>query len=468
MQEGECVSFVFLAPGMRAVAFRRIFNYNDRRETTAKEEKRMSAVHEHLLKNGMTVLCCPQTHLHSIFFGLYFKGGTLYENRQNQGVCHLLEHLCFRSLGGMAAPALNALWDRMGTELDGATYPEAVAFRLRTHPRFFDDAMDMFLRFFADVPWTQKQIDAEKQVVLRQIEQAECDFEEEISRRWRRTATGAFPLMGTAENISAMSAATIRRWQRMVFQPQNACLCLTGNFSPAMEDALVQACEELVNHTEEPPFLQASPPGMCMRDEHSDLVLEESGGQAKVHLAFDLDDDRVFPLAGEVLSAITGEDNDSLLFQTLREEEALVAEIDSTIEELGMFRRLVIRYDVRQEYLAESLRKVFGLLKRLCMYIRPVRLDETRMQFTQNLAFCQDDAEGMNELMGWSCLADDLSRCDLDARAQMYEDLTCEDLLDAAQSVFRPENLVISIQRDPAVGPRSLRPLLKELRSVLA
>ena len=50
----------------------------------------------------------------------------------------------------------------------------------------------------------------------------------------------------------------------------------------------------------------------------------------------------------------------------------------------------------------------------------------------------------------------------------MYDDLTCEDLLDAAQSVFRPENLTCSIQRDPALAPRNLKPLLGRLRAMLA
>ena len=164
----------------------------------------------------------------------------------------------------------------------------------------------------------------------------------------------------------------------------------------------------------------------------------------------------------------TAGNSDSLLFQTLREELALVAEIDSSIEEMGMFRRLVIRYDVRQECLAESLRKVFELLQRLRMYVRPVRLTQTRMQFTDNLIFYADDVSGMNDVLGWAWMADDLSLADLDAQAQMYDDLTCEDLLDAAQSVFRPENLTISIQRDPALTPRNLRPLLAELRHMLA
>ena len=38
----------------------------------------MSAIHEHVLQNGMTLLCWPQRHLHGLEFGLYLKGGPLY------------------------------------------------------------------------------------------------------------------------------------------------------------------------------------------------------------------------------------------------------------------------------------------------------------------------------------------------------------------------------------------------------
>ena len=428
----------------------------------------MATIHEQLLGNDLQLLCCPLTHLHSIEFSVYFKGGALYENRQNQGICHLLEHLCFRCLGGMKGEELTRVLDRMGASLDGATYAEGVVFRLRVLPRFFDDALSLMVRLFSDIPWTEEAIAEEKRVVIRQIEQEDADFDEEVIRRYRRTTAGAFPLMGTKESVTAMTPMMIRRWQRLLFQPQNACFCLSGNFSPAMETALAETLSELENTSDEPPFAQPTPMGFCMRDSRSDYVADEEGGQAKVRIAFDIDEDRVYPLVGEVLSAITGENDSSLLFQTLREEKALVAEIDSSIEEMGMFRRLVISYDVEQELLEKSLREVFDLLRRLTQYVRPVRLDQCRMLFTDNLVYYQDDVSAMNDLMGWSCLADDLVRADLDPKAQMYEDMTCEDLLDAAQSVFRPENLCLSIQRDPARTPKNLKPLLKELREMLS
>lgn len=428
----------------------------------------MPAVHEHHLSNGMTLLCFHQPHLHGVDFGLYLKGGTLYENRQNQGVCHLLEHLCFRGLGGLTHLDLEQLQSRMGFDLEGATYPEGIVFRAAALSKFAPELLRLFLRFFADEPWTQEQIDLEKQVVLRQIEEEDCDFDEEVERRYRRTPAGAFPLMGTAQSVTDMTAATIRRWQRMLFQPANACLCISGNFTKGLEAEAIAALSGLENHLETSPFEQIVPAGFCMRDSRSDYVRDEEGGHAKVHLAFDIDDDLVFPLVSHVLNAYTGGNADSILFQTLREDQALVAEIESYIEELGSFRRLVVRYDVRQEYLADSLRKVFSLLARLRMYVRPIRLELTRTEFTDNHELMLDSAASMNDLMGWGWLADDLARADLDAAAQMYDDLTIDDLLVAAQSIFRPENLVISIQRDPAVGAKSLRGLLTELRDMLA
>ncbi len=428
----------------------------------------MSSVREHHLSNGMTLLCCRQAQLHSVYFGLYFKGGTLYETEQTQGICHLLEHLCFRGLGGLTHDQVGQVQSRLGTDLYGATYPEGIVFTMGALPRYFTELLRLFQRFFADTPWTQEQIQQEKQVVLRQIEQEEGGFDDEVERRYRRTPGGAFPLMGTVKSIEALTEPTIRLWQRMVFQPQNACLCLTGNFTKGMEAAAIAVMSELKNYTETPPFQQPIPLDFCNRDAHSDCVMDEEGGQAKVHLAFDVDEELVFPLQCQVLSAFTGGNADSLLFQPLREEQALVAEIESYVEETGSFRRLVIAYDVRQEKLLESLNKVFTLLARLKMYIRPVRLALARTQFTDNLVFLQDSAADMSELMGWSWMAGDTSLCDLDAQSQMYDDLTVEELVDAAQAIYRPENLTISIQKDPQEVLGDLAQELAGVRALLA
>ncbi len=429
----------------------------------------MSAIREHVLPNGMTILCWRQPHLHGLEMGLYFKGGAIYETAETQGVSHLLEHLCFRRLGQWDHDELQRTLNRFGADMEGLTTAEAIVFRLTSLPRFFDGMLDVFTGFFAHTPWSEGEIEREKQIVIRQIEQAEEDFDETVDRAWRETPAGVFPRMGTAEAIQALDADAIHNWQRLIFQPQNACLVLTGNFSDGMEAAAIGTCAALQNYTSEPPFEQPMPLGFGMRDIGNDLIIDsdDPDAQAQVHIAFDIDEDNVYPLAARIVDAITAGNDDSLLFQTLREEEALVAEIESYIQEMGQFHRLVIRYDVRQEKLAESLRRVFNYLHRLSVYVRPVRLEQVRRHFSVGSVLAQDDASEMNELAGWAWVAGDTSRADLDAQSAQLNDLTAEEVLDAAQTIFKPENLVISVERDPSAAPEDLDALFAELRELL-
>ena len=429
----------------------------------------MSAIREHVLNNSMTILCWHQPYLHGLEMGLYLKGGSIYETEETQGISHLLEHLCFRGLGGLNHETLQRTLNRFGADLDGMTTAEAIVFRLTSLPRFFDGMLELFTRFFARTPWSPEDIAREKEIVIRQIEQAEEDFDETVDRAWRETPAGVFPRMGSIEAIQSLDEATIWNWQQLIFQPQNACLVLTGNFSTGMENTAIETFAALTNYTSEPPFAQHVPLGFCNRDEESDLLMDSPApdSQAQVHIAFDIDEDNVFPLAARIVDAITAGNDDSLLFQTLREEQALVAEIESYIQEMGQFHRLVIRYDVRQEKLTESLRKVFTYLHRLSMYVRPIRLNQVRSHFTVGSALTQDNVSEMNELAGWAWVAGDASRADLDAQSSQLNDLSAEELLDAAQTIFRPENLTIAVERDPEAVAEDMEMLFRELRGML-
>ena len=429
----------------------------------------MSAVREHVLSNGMTILCWHNPYLHGVEMGLYLRAGSIYETAETQGISHLLEHLCFRGLGDLNHETLQRTLNRFGADMDGMTTAEAIVFRLTSLPRYFDGMLELFTKFFAPNFWSPEDIAKEKEIVLRQIETADEDFDELVDRAWRETPAGVFPRMGSAEAIAALDNDTIWNWQRLVFQPQNACLVLTGNFSIGMEEAAIEVFAGLTNYTSEPPFAQHIPVGFCMRDAESDLIVDSADpdSQAQVHIAFDIDEDNVYPLAARMVDAITGGNDDSILFQTLREEEALVAEIESYIQEIGQFHRLVIRYDVRQEKLVESLRKVFNYLHRLNVYVRPIRMEQVRSHFSVGHALTQDNISEMNELAGWAWVAGDPSRADLDAQAAQLNELSHEELLTAAQTIFRPENLVISVERDPDSVPEDLDELFAELRDLL-
>lgn len=421
------------------------------------------------LPNGLTVLSCPMEQLHSLEMGLYFRAGPLYENRRNQGVSHLLEHLCFRSLGELSQRELYSRLDAIGATLRGSTYQEAVVFRLEIAPKYFDEALALMRRFFTPGEWAQGEIDQEKQVVLRQIENDSPDFQERaVSRYWQGKA-GAFPLMGTAKSVAEMSPATLNQWRKKVFQPQNACFVLSGNFSQGMLAAAKALLAEPANTTQESPFAQAAPAGFCMRDEKSDQFSQGDWEWAQVQLSFDVDDDLVFPLCTDVLNWILGVGLSSSLFMELRETLALTDDIQSRVETAGLFRRVTIDYFAPHERLAESLARIGAILSGFKRYVPVSQMERTRAFFTDNLHFQYDQAGDMNELMGFAWLCGNIAETDLETQAAMYEDMTCEDLNNAAQAIFRPENLVVTLERNPdKISLKAVKEAVKALRHALA
>ncbi len=427
----------------------------------------MAAYQEIRLKNGLQLSAYQLPHLHSLEMGVYFKGGSLYENRSNQGISHLLEHLCFRNLGGLPQGQLYRRLDAMGAKLNGTTYPECVIFQMRVVPRFFDDAFELMLRLFAPGKWTGEEIDAEKQVVLRQIENDEQNFLWDMSTRYFRTKAGAFPGMGTKDSVLRMSSDLIHQWKKKIFRPSNACFVLTGNFSDGMLEKAREVLEELPDLG---PclFEQPSPMSFCMRDESSDELFNADYDLAQVLLYFDIDSNLVFPACADMLSHMTGDGLSSVLFLELREKHALVDDISSEVVAVGPYRRFAIDYEVTHDRLAESLELVFSILGKLRRFISHEQMDSSRIYFTENESIILDKAGSMNERLGMAFMAGNTDECDVEVRMRLHGDLTAEDIQDAAQAIFRPETLSCFIEKNPKkVKAADLRETLKKCRELL-
>ena len=427
----------------------------------------MAAYQEIRLKNGLQISAYQLAHLHSLEMGVYFKGGSLYENRVNQGISHLLEHLCFRSLSGLPQAQLYRRLDAMGARLGGATYAETVIFQMQVAPRFFDDAFDLLLRLFAPGKWTQEEIEAEKQVVLRQIENDEQSFLWDMSARYWRTKAGAFPGMGTKESVTRMSRELIHQWKRKIFRPSNACFVMTGNFS----DGMLKKAEEVLGELPDmgpSSFDQPAPINFCARDESSDELFNADYDLAQVVLDFDIDCNLVFPACASMLSHMTGDGLSSALFLELREKQALVDDISSEVVTVGSFRRFAIDYEVSHDKLAQSLELVFSILSRLRRFISQEQMDRARVYFTDNERMVLDRARSMNERLGYGWLSGNADECDVDTRIRLHTDLTAENIQDAAQAIFRPETLCCFIEKNPRkIKTAALRETLKKCRDML-
>ena len=49
-----------------------------------------------ILPNGLRVLLDWQDHARSASFGVWVKSGPVYENKENNGISHFMEHMVFK------------------------------------------------------------------------------------------------------------------------------------------------------------------------------------------------------------------------------------------------------------------------------------------------------------------------------------------------------------------------------------
>ncbi len=410
----------------------------------------MPSYQEMTLENQMQVFSYSLPHLHSIEAALYFKAGSLYEQGDCYGISHLLQHMCLRNLNGIEKKELISRLDAIGASLEGHVFPEAIVFSMRFSPQFFDKAMEIFGQFFAGGTWSEKEIADEKAIVLRQLENEDPDFWLDIREHYWRTEPQPHSLRGSIPSVKEITSAQLHNFKKEVLHPGNSSFVLTGNFSKGM----LHTAYELFNQWSgkgPSTFEQPLPFNFGYRDEKNDVYIENHGHKGHVHLSFDINDELLFPICVDVLNTIVGEGPGSALYVSLRDRLALTDEVRSTIEEIGAFRRFVIEFSLPNSQLLEGIEATFQEIYKLTQHISSRKINRTKIYFEDNASFLIDDVSKVNRRLGWGFLSQRIEEVDPETRQQMYRDVSSEDLLEAAQTVFRRENLCCYLSYNPAI-----------------
>lgn len=187
--------------------------------------------HVSTLANGVVIKACTMPDTHCVTLLLALKGGAAWEPLAQNGVTHLVEHLCFRRAGGVPQEPLYFDIERTGGHLRGVTYRDSVLFELTVHPKHFHAAAAILRRLFDDNGWTHEDIRREKQVVCRQIEDSHAYLLPTMLSDFFDRAPSGEPVIGRSGKVNRLSRAAIEQWKDQLFNTHCATLIPTGDFS---------------------------------------------------------------------------------------------------------------------------------------------------------------------------------------------------------------------------------------------
>lgn len=176
--------------------------------------------------------------------------GSLHEQDGEMGYAHLLEHLLFRESKYVPDGEAKRVWQRFGatfgSDTNAQTSPTQTVYKLdlpQVTLANLDESMKILSGMIAYPKFTQKGVDAEKQVVIAEKRESEGPRMDMIlaanEHFYRGQRLAIRPVIGTNETLMAATPKSVGAFHARWYRPENVVISIAGDMPVADMEALV-------------------------------------------------------------------------------------------------------------------------------------------------------------------------------------------------------------------------------------
>jgi predicted Zn-dependent peptidase len=403
-----------------------------------------------VLDNGLRILTTAMPHTRSVAVGIFTGVGSRYENEQQRGISHFIEHMMFKGTERRpSAQQISEAIEGLGGEMNASTDRELTLYEVKVADHHLPIALDVLVDMFRHSKLDPKETDKERQVIIQEISRM-MDVPEAwthiliANQIWPEHPVG-WEIAGTKESVSAISREDMLDYIERTYTPCSTVISLAGNLD---HDHVVRQLEAELGSWQHHPV-----PGFLPAEDATvgPTVRLESRDTEQAHLCVGLrglarnDPDR-FKLA--LLNAVLGEGMSSRLFLEIREKRGLAYSVGSYALRLRDTGAMVLHAGVEPEKAGDTLSAMIEQLQILRDQPVPVaELNKAREYTKGGILLSMEDTfanvgwVGRQELLDPQVLTVDQVMEKLDA-------VTATDVQAVAQRLFATEKLNLAI-----VGP---------------
>ena len=183
--------------------------------------------------SGLRVITERMPGVRSVTLGFWVLAGSRDEPPPISGSSHFLEHLLFKGTKTRSARDIAEAFDAVGGELNAFTAKEYTAFYARVRDRDLPMAVDHLADMLQHSVLRAADLDAERQVILEEINQHEDDPGDLVHDLFTETLWPGHPLgrpiLGTKQSIQGAGRDQVRRFYRKHYVAGNVVVVAAGN-----------------------------------------------------------------------------------------------------------------------------------------------------------------------------------------------------------------------------------------------
>lgn len=396
------------------------------------------------LDNGIRVITETVNHVQFMSMGIWVGVGSRYEKEEEWGITHFIEHMLFKGTEKRSAEEISQAIDEVGGQLNAFTSKENTCYYVKTLTEHFPLAVDVLFDMFLNSKFDNEEIAKEREVIIEEIKMYEDTPDENVqdllsANLWPNHPLGR-AILGTEESIAAFDHDTLKQYMQKHYTGKNIVVSAVGNIRHAQ---VVEAVQELLGHlpageeNEKQLAGQISSGLHCYyKDIAQTQICVAMPGVAK-------EDDRLFPLS--ILNTYLGGGMSARLVKKIREDEGLAYSVytfTGSYSDIGAF---IVSAGTRPENCQRVIDIILEELEDVRQNgITQEELTKTFSQLKGSLYMGLETVSSRMNKLGRSLLHYNRVITPEDNVADL-ECVTVEDVKQLAQTLFRKENMEITI-----------------------
>jgi predicted Zn-dependent peptidase len=283
-----------------------------------------------VLPNKLRLIAVPmkETKATTLYVGV--KVGSRYEEKEQNGISHFLEHLFFKGTKKRPSTLLiSQELDGIGASYNAFTSEEMTGFYIQAESSKFALILDVLYDILQNSLFAQEEIERERGVILEEANMYKDTPLKYIFDLYKLLLYGDTPLgrliIGQAEQIKSFKREDFLRYKEKFYVPAQIVLAAAGRLEEKSVDKIGQYFGQIPSRPKHEPLpvsaIQKSPRVLLnyKKTDQAHLIL----GYKSIERASSL------RYAQEVLNVILGASMSSRLFTEIRERRGLCYHISS-------------------------------------------------------------------------------------------------------------------------------------------
>ena len=311
-------------------------------------------VKKHLLDNGLEVVTIKKdTKITSINVGI--KVGSLYENIDEKGISHFIEHMLFKGTKDRTYEELNDELEFLGGEYNAYTDYTSTVYTISCLEEELINAIEIIGDMIINPDFNSEELEKERGVILAEMRASKDDIEDLSFKRTNEVAFKNNPLRfdvaGLEKNVKAYKKNDLLDFYNKYYLPNNSLVTIVSSLEH----------EEAFNEIKKvfSPWKAGEKKEVVISGENnipkSVTTIKNNIEQNTIvylYTFYDLSKDLELPL--RILNHRLGESSNSLLFRAVRVKRGLAYDIYTSIDMTNNVKTLYIYTSVGEEDLESA------------------------------------------------------------------------------------------------------------------